>query len=220
MTQEQLSRPVYVVHDLRIKKTTYSNYLRDYFADEVTSPRGIEPRLWIWEVDEVFELREWRGSASIVIGRFESEEDAELERYSTWDYNCMNGSYNAPAIAFTHDEAIKLIADARDKNPDVIRRYLAFQALADEAQKLHRQLIDAQSERWRLAIAAEAEEIAPDEQLLQEIQAAKKLASNEEKTKALAAAQVAFLHRIGHFPIRTDFWRVFKIVNKKSLQYV
>lgn len=220
MTTAQLSRPVFIVNDLRIEEMTYGEYLHKYWSEKVTSPRGIEPALFTQEDNEGYELRKWMGSRSILIDTFNSEQEAELSMYEDWEYECLNSSTDAPMFEESYEQAIALIADENGKSPAVIRRYMAFQALADKAAAIRREEQEREQEAFRQAIADEAAEIMPDEQLLNEVRTAKKLKGNEEKTKALAVAQVAFLHRIGHFPIRTDFWKVFKIVNKKPLQYI
>jgi hypothetical protein len=220
MTQEQLSRPVFIVNNLRVEESTYGEYLREYWADEVTSPIGVEPALFVQESEEGYELRRWVGSRSTLVDTFSSKADAELERFSRWENDFLNTSSNAPVFEQSYDQAISLLADRTHKSTAVIRRYLNLQARADEAARAAKQQHEKEWEEKKLAIAAEAAEITPDAQLLEEVRAAKYASSNEEKTKALATAQVAFLHRIGHYPIRTDFWRVFKIVNKKNLSNI
>lgn len=217
MTPAKLSRTGYIISNNRIEPITYGDYLREYWSEEVTSPRGVEPALFIQEGEEGLELRKWIGSRSTLVNIFQSKEEAEMELYASWEYDYLNGSTNAPLFEESYEHAIEVIAERNRKSPAVIHRYLAMQALADKAAAIRRQEYEKEREAFQQAIIAEATEITPDEQLLQEVRAAKKLTSNEEKTKALSVAQVAFLHRIGHYPIRTDFWRVFKIVNKKPI---
>ena len=60
------------------EKMTYAEYLEEYWSDEVTSPRCVEPRLWVKEVDtyEVYD-EDFRDQFFI------SREDAEELAYGT-----------------------------------------------------------------------------------------------------------------------------------------
>jgi len=49
MTQEKLSQTGYIINNNRIESLTLSEYLRSYYSDMTTSPRGVEPKLFVEE---------------------------------------------------------------------------------------------------------------------------------------------------------------------------
>jgi hypothetical protein len=116
MTQiNTFDRTVYVVQGSEIETMTYGEYLREYFADETTSPRGVEPRLFIREAftgeDEqdacnLFELRKWwpNGSSSLC-DTYESEDEAELARLEIWEMAMQDSNTDAPSFFFDEREA-------------------------------------------------------------------------------------------------------------------
>jgi hypothetical protein len=121
MTQSNYNRPVYVLDGQNIEKMTYADYLREYFADETTSPCGVEPRLFIREHvtdtddddngDEngfsvVYQLRRWNpGGSSSLIESYDTEEEAEHARLQMWEAREQESNTNAPVYFYTEEEA-------------------------------------------------------------------------------------------------------------------
>lgn len=90
MTIEKLNQIGFIVNNNNeIEPLTYRKYLREYAADETTSPRGVEPRLHIRKEDEnTFEIWDWgmSGNHPYFYGyTFDNEEDAELFLFECWE---------------------------------------------------------------------------------------------------------------------------------------
>lgn len=93
-----------------IEESDLYSYLREYWCDDTTSPRGVEPRIFIKEIHNelamdteeniTYELREWLpNGTSILIQSFDTEEEAELKRLGYWyDRFCTESSNNPSFI--------------------------------------------------------------------------------------------------------------------------
>lgn len=225
LTQYDLSRNVYIVRGRTIDQLTYAEYLDTYWSDKTTTPNGVGPRLFVRERSdgEGCELRTWGpggNGPSKLIDVYDNEEDATIAIYEREQNDFLNISSDAPISWDTKEEAIACLAEIEDKSPEVIQRYLRLQEHARIRGVWEAERVRAARESERIAadeaIRAEAAQIEPDAQLFADLHQTNQL-RGQEKASARSAAQVAFLNRIGYGPIKTDFWKVFKIVNKKSL---
>lgn len=120
MKNNRFKDTVYVVIENAIETMTYEEYLNEYFADETTSPRGVESKLHIREVEEgvenedgevtgtitKYQVREWAaGGKPILKATFDNEEEAELDILGTREYHHENDSVNVPSCFFDENEA-------------------------------------------------------------------------------------------------------------------
>jgi hypothetical protein len=227
MIKEQLNQTGYIIEGFRAIEMTYGDYLGQYWSDETTTPNGVAPRLFIDQIDwsdesgyrSVYDLRSWgvngRGP-SRSIETFDTEEEAELAMCESWERHYHNDSTDNPGFWWDLDEAASVLAESTGKNKEVILRYWSYCEIGDARAAEHRSIVEAQKVDWKRAIEEEAAELVPDLLLLDDLQATNDL-KGQERSQARSTAQVAFLHRVGHYPIRTDFWKVFKIVNAKII---
>lgn len=190
-------------------------------AEDAANADGIPLSRIISHTGMTYEVRSWgvNGSGpSRLLETFDNKEEAELAICARWEYHYYNDSTDAPTFVDTLAEAAEMLAERTNRPIAVVHRYWAFCAIADTRNEEARKLSDLKKEVLKHAIEVEAAELVPDSILLEDLRASNDL-KGEERTKARSAAQVAFLLRVNHYPIRTDFWKVFKIVNAKKLQY-
>lgn len=178
-------------------------------------------RIMSSEDDELFDYQIWSyglcGNHPSYTGEvYDTEDAAKLAIYDHWQGAYYNESTDNPLFISSLEEAAETLAETTNRPIAVIHRYWALCAIADTRKEEARKLSDLKKEVLKHAIEVEAAELVPDSILFEDLRASNDL-KGEERTKARSAAQVAFLLRVNHYPIRTDFWKVFKIVNAKKL---
>ena len=222
MTQEELQATGFIVVDRDVVATTYKDYLKDYGMENVCSPRGVEDRLHIRENEEepTFEVWDWVGNGRKprFIDTYQTEEEANLFMWERAEWYVINKNWDAPCFYGTEAEAITDLADRLEKAYEVIERYLSFCAYcrkkeAERKKEWSRQY-EAQKAALNIEIEKEAALIEPDSEFQEALKKASKL-SSEAKSEALSAAFITLLNRLGHGKIKSDFWKVFRIVSKK-----
>lgn len=89
MTRAQLQATVYLIDENGVYPTTYKDYLREYGADETTTPKGVAPRYHIREKEDedgnpVFQIWTWGvggNNPRYTREQYDNEDDAELALY-------------------------------------------------------------------------------------------------------------------------------------------
>lgn len=121
----------FIIINGQIEPINYAEYLIEYWNDEVTSPRGVEGRLFIEEVEsedcatcgcEVdscdceeftnqskYRVREWSGSRSYIVDTFDSEEDALQYIMDCRELYYQKSNTNAPPFFYSYEEAVESI---------------------------------------------------------------------------------------------------------------
>lgn len=227
MTKETLNQIGYIFNpnSNSIEEISYRDYLRDFGADETTSPRGVEPRIHVREGEECWELWSWgvNGNNPYKIGGYDTEEEAESEMYEHFEFYAREHNWNAPIFYYTKEDAMQQWADLSGKSYGVIERYLRIKEAADVRYAVIKKDLEEKErvfrEKQNAAIEAEAGLLTPDTQFIEELKAIyanPKQYSGSEKSNALSASFVAFLNRCGHVKVQSDFWKVFRIASKKA----
>jgi len=139
MKIEELTQPVYLIGDnYQIEETTYGQYLRDYGADETTSPNGIAPRIHIRQIEHApsdgnycisYEIWSWgvSGNHPRYTGTsFDTEEEAQMHLFDVFESNIANGKGDTTSCYYSKEEVMESIADMRNKPINVIRRYVQY----------------------------------------------------------------------------------------------
>jgi hypothetical protein len=141
MNTQQLNAIIFLADAKKreVYTTTLKEYLRQYGADETTTPRGIGPRIHIrpkmvdfdGQGNEVYKYEIWSwgpsGNNPRFIGEeFEKEEEAELALYDYYYDYTINKNWNSPMFWLTNEEATEGLADQLGKPVALINRYLQF----------------------------------------------------------------------------------------------
>lgn len=110
MTQETLNKTYYILENDVITPIVYSEYLREYGADETTTPKGVAPRLHVRENETVdgmqFEVWTWGvgGNNPRREDAFGTEEEARMYIWDSWEANIQYRNDNAPGYFCTIEE--------------------------------------------------------------------------------------------------------------------
>lgn len=227
MTTKELDQLGFIFENNRIEEITYRDYLNEYWADETTTPRGVDSRLFVDQIDwadddreyrTIYQVRTWGPGGSgphKLVAEYETKDEADIHIYESWERRYQTLSADSPIFYASEEDLIQGVASSFNRSVKVIERWLHMKEyLATDANRIARET-EKMRQFKREEIELEAAELTPDALLLDDLMASDDL-KGEERSKARAAAQISFLHRVGHFPVRTDFWRVFKIVNKKA----
>lgn len=110
---ERLNETIYIVNDNEIEEDILKTIIEDYFRDETTSPKGVEPRVHIRENKEegTYEVWTWGtlGRFPKLLESFETEDESEEYQLECWLYNFDNddgsGLDDAPVFFFDKEEA-------------------------------------------------------------------------------------------------------------------
>lgn len=202
-----------------IESLTYADYLSQFCSDETTTPKGVAPRLHIRETDENFELWTWGigGNNPHRLETFTTEEEATKVIYESWECSFQQ-MCDIPLFYDDENSLYEELAISFDKPTEVVRRFFAFKTIKDrrdqeaKKQRAHEKII------LQKEIEAEADKIIPDFDFVQTISYINdnpELYAGEEKSNALRIAFLSLLHRQNYGFIKTNFWKVFRIINKR-----
>lgn len=251
ITPEQLTQKGFIVNGFEIQEISYADYLREYGADETTSPKGIAPRIHIRErnvleyrnvetkaiiseddysyLDESeqdnYEMIEDRISYQVwtwgISGNHPSftgqeygtEEESEIDVYEHFQFYIQEKNWDAPAFLDSEAEAIKDIADREEKPVAVIERYQSFLKIAAKRKAKEQEAIREFQFKQREAVKAEALILTPliDEEFKSALQASGNMTGNA-KSDYLASVFKKFLERKNYGRVKSDFWKVFRIL--------
>lgn len=114
-----------------IEKLSYKEYLREFGADETTTPRGVAPRLYI----DGSTIYSWgvRGNNHYTYEVCNSNREAKKLLYSIWERNVEN-NWDAPRFFDTKKELYEDLADIHQKDIKVIKRYFSIKQAVEQAQ--------------------------------------------------------------------------------------
>lgn len=107
----------YILEKRKIESLKYSDYLREYGADETTTSRGVEPRLYV----EGNTVMTW-GVNHKVYEYCKNKTEAKKLLYSIWESNVSDNWY-APRFFTTKKDLFEGIADAQGREVKIIKRY-------------------------------------------------------------------------------------------------
>ena len=114
------SQKCYVLINGEIESIKYSEYLREYGADETTTGRGVAPRLYIdgntvmtWGVG---------GNNHKVYSYCKNKTEANNLRYSIWQSN-VSDNWDAPRFFTTKKDLFEDTAYYNNKGIEVVKRY-------------------------------------------------------------------------------------------------
>lgn len=70
-----------------IEQCTYAEFVRQFGADETTTPNGVAPRKYVYDTYNNFEVREWNrhGFGSKLLSTHETRAEAEKELFEYWE---------------------------------------------------------------------------------------------------------------------------------------
>lgn len=125
----------FVSCDYRIAETDLLSFVYDS-AEETTSPRGVERKLYILEVEgeteNVYELRLWgpNGHGTTLIDTFDTEEEAEDEAFNrTYTYDFLTDDQRDTWYSESREDAeqylVERYADAWNVSEDVVESILS-----------------------------------------------------------------------------------------------
>ena len=86
-----------------IEQCTYAEFVREFGADETTTPKSVAPRKFVYSSFKDFQVREWNrhGFGSKLLSTHETRAEAEKELFEYWE-SYMNDSDQTPY--FTTDK--------------------------------------------------------------------------------------------------------------------
>jgi hypothetical protein len=218
---------IFIINGSEIEEMTYGEYCREYGADETTSPRGIAPRMHIRDKSEfgateedaifLFEIWSWGtgGNNPYFTGTsFDNEADADNEIMEIFEYNAMNKNDNAPSYYSTEEEAVAAWAEMEGVSTYSVVRFLKVKEYRKAQAKIAAEKYAEEKVAKNLEEETEANSIVIDEQFANEILVARQLPkSGNEKHNAMNKAMQGLLARLSFGKIKTDYWKVFRIVS-------
>lgn len=194
-TIEDFQHKVYIInHNNEVEEMTYADYLNEFWSDETTSPRGVENRLHIREVevscdcsdededgvilheddcnDGATEYQVWTwgvgGNHPRYVETFETEEEAEVSILEGKEYDYFNNSSNAPALYDTFEEAeisrIELAAEAMGVDIEV------FVSIDKKSKLVEEKRAEKAIENKRKQVAVQQEVFAKYSNLISKIE--------------------------------------------------
>lgn len=225
ITQELLDRSGYIVIDRNLESITYKDYLREYGADETTTPNGVAPRYFVQENEfdgEIrWEIRYWGpgGNRSNYSGTFfDNEEDAILALYEGFEWYISEKNWDAPAWHDDREGAVSDLANMLDRKYEVVDRYLAISTITDrkeaDRRKKEAAIREAQKSFESQDAPREAATIRIDDEFKSAIVFAEKF-NGLEKSNRIVGAVKALLARNGKEKIEGDFWKVARILKAR-----
>lgn len=214
----------FIFYDKEIDDLTYGEYLYKFGSDETTTPKGVAPRLHIRETGESFELWTWgvNGNHPALVSIYDTEKEAYLAICEVWEEN-ISYLWDTPTFYKTTEELYEDLAQSFERRIEVISRYFDIEKVKKQRRETMRQKRIEERKIFEEAIKAEAELITPDFDFVQTISYINdnpELYAGEEKSNALRIAFLSLLHRQNYGVIKTNFWKVFRIINKRISGYI
>lgn len=194
-TLKDFQNNVYIInHKEQVEEMTYADYLNEFWSDETTSPRGVENRLHIREVevscdcsdededgvilheddcnDGATEYQVWtwgvRGNHPRYVETFETEEEALVSILEGKEYDYQNLSSNAPALYDTREEAeaarAEINAEAMGVDVEV------FISIDKKAEMVEEKRAEKAIENKRKQVAVQQEVFAKYSNLISKIE--------------------------------------------------
>lgn len=227
MTRIDLNRIGFVSHfsPASIQAISYKEYLDEHGTDWCTSPLGVRNRFFIKEVEgeELFEYEIWswgtRGCNPYFTGdKFYDEQEATLDIYRRKEmYVC--DSYSAPLWHTKYEDAVMEIAEVRCRSKEAVERFLSISKVATEKKEaadfIKKQYDAYRKENLNSLVDQEAASIMIDEEFQQDIEWINK-ASGKQKSDRMIIAIRELLTRNGKSEIKSDFWKVARILKAKA----
>lgn len=110
--QQARNTKVFVINNYKneVEETTLYDHVMES-AEEATSPRGVEHKMFVKEVDNseaiVFELRKWEANGRArTIDTYDTEAEAEDEKYTrTYNYDFLPDDQRDTMYFNTREEA-------------------------------------------------------------------------------------------------------------------
>jgi hypothetical protein len=128
----KLSKQGYILNSRdNIEKISYQDYLRDFGADETTTPRGVAPRLFL----DGKTLCTWglRGNNRKELETYKTKKEAKNILFLKWENN-LSEACEFTFFASSKKELFEYLAERFDKNQKVIKRY--FRTEESKSEKL------------------------------------------------------------------------------------
>ena len=117
----KLSQRGYILRERNvIEVLTYSEYLREFGADETTTGKGVAPRLYI----DGTNIYTWgvRGNNHKLFLSCKNKREAKNALFEIWENNVSN-DWNAPRFFTKKIDLFEYVSECNNKGIDVVKRY-------------------------------------------------------------------------------------------------
>jgi hypothetical protein len=202
------------------------------YENTTTGERITEDEYWLLDEEDreeysyignipKYELWTWGtgGNYPQKISSFDSYEDAELELYSYFQWYVKEHNWNAPVFFDSFDEAVAELAQLRDRDCEVIKRFLKIQRIAQIKEKEREEKAErerkARKELKMQMAQQEADSIIIDDEYCKAVAWADEV-SGMERNNRHASALKGLLQRVGKGKIESDFWQVQRILKARA----